>query len=322
MNKYSSMALAVALLLAPVSAMAQDYPTENVVMVVPAAAGGPTDVIARLLADAMGAALGRKVIVQNVPGAGGTLGSGQVAAAAADGYTVLLHNLALASAPSIYPQLPYDTATAFAAVGLVNYGPYVLAGNPGLDASDAAALIEMIKTEGENIAMAHGGDGSAAHLCGALIASQIGAEVTFVPYQGGGPALLDVIAGVDDLMCASVADVLPQVEAGKLRAYAVTSPERLPALPETPTFGEIGLDVDLSLWTGIFAPAGTPADHIAKLNMALQAALADSNVKGKLEGMSTVIYPPEQRTPEVLQNLLAAEVPRWAAVVEQSRAAQ
>jgi tripartite-type tricarboxylate transporter receptor subunit TctC len=304
------------------TASAQEFPTENVVLVVPAAAGGPTDVIARLLAGPMGTSLGQKVIVENVPGAGGTLGSARVAAAEPDGHTILLHNLALASAPAIYPDLPYDTTTGFTAVGLANYGPYVLVGNPSLDAADAAALIEKIKKDGTNVTMAHGGDGSAAHLCGALTASQIGSPVTFVPYQGGGPALLDVLGGVVDLMCASISDALPQVEAGKLRAYAVTSPARLTSLPDTPTFGELGLQVDISLWSGIFAPAGTPANRIEILNKAVRAALADTSVTEKFATMGIIIYPPEQQAPQVLQDLLSAEVPRWAAVVEQSRAAQ
>lgn len=298
------------------SAMAQDYPTKPITVVVPFSAGGPTDTVARLVAEVMSGDLGQQVVVQNVGGAGGTLGAGQVATAPNDGYTLLLHHIGMSTAPTLYRSLPYDPTTDFATIGLITSVPMTLVARKDFEPTTMEELLAYVKANGENITYAHAGIGSASQLCGMLLMDAVDAQMTTVPYQGSGPAMTDIIGGQVDLICDQTTNTTSQIQAGEVKAYGVTSPERLGNLPDLPTTAEGGLDLEIGVWHGLYAPAGTDPAIIERLEAALQVALADETVVSRFAELGTVPVTAEEATPAALTETLTSQIELWKGVIE------
>jgi tripartite-type tricarboxylate transporter receptor subunit TctC len=298
------------------TAFAQDYPTKPITVVVPFSAGGPTDTVARLIAEVMSTDLGQQVVIQNVGGAGGTLGAGQVATAEPDGYTLLLHHIGMSTAPTLYRSLPYDPTTDFAPIGLITSVPMTIVARKEFEPSTLAELMEFIKANGENITYAHAGIGSASQLCGMLLMDSLDTQMTTVPYQGAGPAMTDIIGGQIDMICDQSTNTTSQIQAGEVKAYAVTSPARLGNLPDLQTTKEGGLDLEIGVWHGLYAPAGTDAAIIAKLETSLQAALADETVISRFAELGTVPVTAAEATPAALTETLTSQIALWRGVIE------
>ncbi len=300
-----------------VPARADGYPVRQVTMTVPYAAGGPTDVIARILGDHMGRTLGQTFVVDNAAGAGGTIAADKVAKSAPDGYTLLIHHLALLAAPHLYSNLRYDTRTAFQPVGLVNTGPLVIVSRKTMAANTAADLFAWLKANGEKVTAGHAGAGSNAHLCAVLLAQALGTKFTYVAYRGAAPALNDLMAGQIDIICDQSTNSVPQINAGSIKAFAVTSGERNDAIPNVPTVAEVGIpEVNFSVWHGLYVPKGTPDDVIQKLNAALADAVADPAVQAKFAAVGTVVYPAAQRNVAAHAALFAKEYARLEKLIE------
>ncbi|WP_371346775.1 tripartite tricarboxylate transporter substrate binding protein BugD [Ancylobacter sp. IITR112] len=301
------------------SAQAQDYPNRPVTMVVPFSAGGPTDTVARLIAESMSRTLGQQVVVENVGGAGGTRGAGQVAKATPDGYTILLHHIGQATAATLYRKLPYNVLTDFEEVGLVTDVPMTVIGKSTLEPKDAAELIAYVKANKDAVIYGNAGVGSASHLCGMLFMSALGTQMTTVPYQGTGPAMNDLVGGQIDLMCDQTTNTTGQIKAGKVKAYGVTTKAPVKSLPEIPTLDSAGLPgFEVAVWHGLYAPKGTPKAEIDKLNAALVAALQDPKVISRFADLGTEPVALERATPEVHQKFLEAEVAKWKPVIQQA----
>ena len=323
MSKLKSAAVALAALALSAAsfgaASAQDYPSRTVTMVVPFAAGGPTDTVARLVAESMSRSLGQQVIVENVGGAGGTRGAGQVAKSAPDGYTVLLHHIGQATSATLYRKLPYNVLTDFEEVGLVTDVPMTMIAKSGLEPKDIPGLVAYVKANKDKVIYGNAGVGSASHLCGMLFMSALGTQMTTVPYQGTGPAMNDLVGGQIDLMCDQTTNTTGQIKAGKVKAYGVTTPNRLKSLPDIPTFKEGGLPgFEIAVWHGMYAPKGTPKAAIDKLSAALVAALQDPKVVARFAELGTEPVALDRATPEVHQKFLEAEVAKWKPVIEQA----
>ena len=310
--------LLLALLLAGTAATARaDYPERAITMIVPFAAGGPTDTVGRLVAEAMTRELGQQVIVENVGGAGGTLGAARVAKAEPDGYTLLMYHIGQATSASLYRKLPYDPLNDFAPIGRVTDVPMTVIGRSTLEPSSAADLIGFIRAKKDELTLANAGPGSSSHLCGMLLMSALGVPMTTVPYKGTAPAMTDLLGGQVDLVCDQTTNTAGQIRAGKVKAYAVTTKERVAALPDLPTLDEAGLPgFEMSVWHGLWAPKGTPEPVIAKLVPALAAALKDEKVIERMADLGTVPVPPEQATPAAMDELLAAEIVKWRPIIE------
>ena len=309
--------LAAAAALAATAAFAQDYPTGPITIVVPFAAGGPTDTVTRLVADPMSKALGQQVVVQNVGGAGGTLGATQVAKADADGYTLLLHHIGMSTAPSLYPDLAFDPVKDFAPIGIVTSVPMTIIARKDFEPTTLTELVDYVKAHADTVTYANAGIGAASHLCGMLFMSAIDVELVTVPYQGTGPAMTDLIGGQVDFMCDQTTNTTGQIKGGEVKAYAVTSPERLANLPDLPTTAEAGLpDFQLGIWHGLYAPAATPPEVLAKLNEALKVAVADPTVAERIAELGTAPAAPEEVTPEALAKLLADQIALWKPLIE------
>lgn len=300
------------------SALAQDaYPSRQITMVVPYAAGGPSDSIARLVAESMGSTLGQTIIIENVAGAGGTTGAARVAKAEPDGYTLLIHHLALAAGASLYPKLTYDTTAAFAGIGLVNSGPFVLNGKKGLAANNAKEALDYIRANKDKVTMGSAGVGSGSNLCNMLIQSILGVKISEVAYRGTGPAMNDLVGGQIDFLCDQSTNSMSQIKGGTIKAYAATSLERMKDLPDIPTMAESGLPgFEIVQWHALYAPKGTPAPVIAKLNAALEKALADPKVLARFDDFATVLFPANARGPAATDARLKAEVALWGKVIK------
>jgi tripartite-type tricarboxylate transporter receptor subunit TctC len=318
--KKTALTLATGALLAGLTftgaALAQDYPTKPVTVVVPFAAGGPTDTVARLVAEVMSADLGQQVVIQNVGGAGGTLGAGQVATAPNDGYTLLLHHIGMSTAPTLYRSLPFDPTTDFAPIGLITSVPMTLVARKDFEPNTMAELLEYVKANGENITYAHAGIGSASQLCGMLLMDAVDTQMTTVPYQGSGPAMTDIIGSQIDMICDQTTNTTSQIQAGEVKAYAVTSTERLGNLPDLPTTAEGGLELEIGVWHGLYAPAGTDPAIIARLETSLQAALTNETVVSRFAELGTVPVTAEEATPDGLAQTLASQIELWRGVIE------
>jgi tripartite-type tricarboxylate transporter receptor subunit TctC len=310
----SMIAVVTAAFMSP--AAAQGYPVKPITLVVPFAAGGPSDSIARLLSRSLSETLGQQVIVENVAGAGGTAGAARVAKASPDGYTLLIHHVALSAGASLYKNPGYDTVTAFEPVGLVNSGPFVLISKKEYAAQSLKEILARFKAEGPRTNVAHAGIGSGSHLCGLMLGQALGTSFNFVPYRGTGPALNDVVGGQVDILCDQTTNALPQIEAGTVKAFGVTSPVPITQLPKLPTFSSELSGFDLAVWHGIYGPKGMSKDVVDRLNTALQKALADTEVQKRFTDLGTVMYPADQRTPAALQAKLEREVKHWASVVK------
>ncbi|QRZ15808.1 tripartite tricarboxylate transporter substrate binding protein BugD [Paracoccus methylovorus] len=306
---------ATTLLVAP--AFAQDWPQRQITMVVPFAAGGPTDTVARMVAERMSADLGQQIIVENIGGAGGTLGAGNVAKADPDGYTVLLHHIGMATSATLYRNLAFDTLNAFEYVGLVTEVPMVVVARKDFEPGDFNEFISYVKDNADNLTLANAGIGSASHLCGMMLMSALEAPLVTVPYKGTGPAMTDLLGGQTDIMCDQTTNTTQQIKGGTIKAYAVTTPERLELFPDLPTAMESGLDdFDVSIWHGIYTPKGTPAEINERLSQSLQVALANEGVVKAMADLGTAPSPAEDATPAALQAKLEAEIARWQPVIE------
>ncbi|MDM0023199.1 tripartite tricarboxylate transporter substrate-binding protein [Variovorax saccharolyticus] len=293
------------------------WPDKPVTLVVPYSAGGPTDVVARMLAIPMGKSLGQSVIVENTVGAGGTIAPARVARAAPNGYTILIHHMGMATAPALYKKLHYDPLKDFEYVGQVLDVPMTLLSRKDFPASNFQELLAYVKTHKDKVSLANAGVGAVSQLCGLLFTSQIGVELTTVPYKGAGPALNDLMGGQVDLLCDQTTQTAPVIKEGnRVKVFGVTTPQRLSTMPNIPTLDEQGLKgFDVRVWHGVYAPKGTPPAVIDKINAALRVALQDPVVKQRLADLSSEIVPMDKVTPEALRSHLTAEVAKWGKVI-------
>jgi tripartite-type tricarboxylate transporter receptor subunit TctC len=310
---------AIALTIAAFGAHAQQYPTKPVAIVVPFAPGGPTDTVARSVAQAMEKALGGTVVVENKPGAGGTIGIADVARAPGDGYRVLIHHIGMATAPALYRKLPFDTMKDLEPIGMINDVPMTLLVRPNLPVKDVRELTAFVKANKDKVTLANAGLGAASHLCGLLFQQAIETEITTVPYKGTAPAITDLIGGQVDILCDQTTNTTEQIRGGKVKALALTAPRRLDSLKEVPTSAEAGLKgFELSIWHGMYAPKGTPKPVIDKLVASLQAALKDPALVKRFNDLGATMAPTEMQTPEGLTKHLRAETDKWGPIIKKA----
>ena len=301
------------------AASAQEYPTHTVTVVVPFAAGGPTDTVTRLIAQSMTKTLGHTVIVENTAGAGGTIGVEKVAKAKPDGYTLLLMHIGISTAPSLYRNMRYDSTKELDPIGMVTNVPMTVIANKDFPPKDMKELIAYVKTNKDKVTYANAGVGAASHLCGMLLMSAIGTDVTTVPYKGTGPAMTDLIGGQVNFMCDQTTNTTPQIKGGKVKAYAVTTKQRLKSLPDVPTAEEAGLKgFEVTVWHGMWAPHGTPKPVMDKLVAALQAALKDPGVISKFAELGTEPVSQADATPAALDKQLKTEIAKWAPIIKKA----
>jgi len=294
-------------------------PTGPITVVVPFAAGGPTDTVTRTIGVPMGNALGQQIIVSNVAGAGGTLAAGQVAEAPADGYTVLMHHIGMSTAPSLYPDLPYDPVTSFKTIGLVTEVPMTIIGRSDFEPTTLQELVDYVKANADTVNYANAGVGAASHLCGRLIEDALDVDFTEVEYDGTGPAMEDLVGKQVDFMCDQTTNTTPQINGGTVKGYAITSPERNDALPDLPTTSEAGFpEIQVTVWHGLYVPAETPDDVVAGLTAALQQALTDQAVIDKFAELGTSPVTAEQATPEAHTQLLQEQIEVWRPLLSES----
>ena len=297
------------------------YPNKPVTLVVPFAAGGPTDAVARLIAVPMGKELGQTVIVENTVGAGGTIAATRVARSAPDGYMIFIHHMGMATAPALYKKLNFDPMKDFEYIGQVVDVPMVLLGRKNFPPNNFKELEAYIKANKDKVTLANAGPGAVSQLCGLLFMSREGVELTTVPYKGTGPALTDLLGGQVDLLCDQTTQTVPYIKDGLVKAYGVTTPKRLPALPNIPTLDEQGLKgFDVKVWHGMYVSKGTPPAIVNKINKALNVALNDAEVKARLAESNIEIVPPAKRTPNGLKDHLDAEINKWGPVIRKAGA--
>jgi tripartite-type tricarboxylate transporter receptor subunit TctC len=300
-------------------AEAEAYPEDDITIIVPFSAGGPTDTVTRLVAEPMAEELGGSVVVQNVEGAGGTIAAGQVANAQPDGYTVLMHHIGMSTAPSLYPDLAFDPLEDFKTVGLVTEVPMTIVARPDLEPETFEDLVAFLEENGEDVTLANAGVGAASQLCGLLLQDALGVTLTEVPYEGTGPALTDLVGGQVDVMCDQTTNTTGQIQSGEIKAYAVTTPERVDALPDLPTTEEAGLpDLQVGVWHGLYVPAETPDDIVTALTDALQVALEDQNVIDQLADLGAAPSTPEDATPEAHTERLSSQIDLWQPIIEEA----
>jgi tripartite-type tricarboxylate transporter receptor subunit TctC len=313
------LALAVA---AAFGAQAADFPVKDrtITIVVPFSAGGPTDRVARDLAEAMRKPLGgATIVVDNAAGAGGSIGANKVAKANPDGHTLLLHHIGMATMPTLVRNIPFKVESDFEYLGMVNDVPMTLIARPTLPANNFAELRTWLEANRGKVNLANAGVGAASHLCGLLFQNAMKMDMTTVPYKGTGPAMTDLIGGQVDLMCDQTTNTSGQIEAKKVKAYAVTTPKRLstPALKDLPTLQELGLkDFQVTIFHGLYAPKGTPADVQKKLNDALKVALKDPEFIKKQEGLGAVVVSDKRMEPAEHKKFVAAEIAKWSPVIK------
>jgi tripartite-type tricarboxylate transporter receptor subunit TctC len=293
------------------------YPDRPITMIVPFAAGGPTDVIARIVSESMSRSLGQQIVVENVAGAGGTTGILRGAQSKPDGYTIMMGHMGThGAAPAVYPDLKYDPVKDFEPIGLAAGTPILIVAKKDFPAKDLKEFVAYVKANSTKLNEAHAGVGSVSFTTCSLLNSMLGAKPTRVVYRGTGPALNDLVAGQVDYMCDQIVNLVPQIQAGTIKAYAVALPERSPALPDVPTTKEGGLpEYQVSAWNAIFAPKGTPKDVLKKLNDALLKALDDKGTAKRIQDLGGDISNKEARTPEGLRKLVQSEVARWNKVL-------
>ena len=300
-------------------AWAQEYPNKVITMIVPFAAGGPTDTVARLLGVPMTKTLKQQIIVENVGGAGGTIAANRVAKAPPDGYTILIHHIGMATAPALYRKLPYNPMTDFEPIGLINEVPMTLVAKKDFPAKDLMELIAYVKANKDKVNYANAGLGAASHLCGMLFMTAIQTEVTTIPYSGTGPAMNDLLGGQVDFMCDQTTNTTSQIKAGKIKVYGVTTDKRVPSLPDVPTMDEAGLKgFEVAVWHALYAPKGTPKPVIDKLTEALQEALTDATVKQRFADLGTEPVAADRATPEALRKHLKAEIDNWGPIIKKA----
>jgi tripartite-type tricarboxylate transporter receptor subunit TctC len=297
------------------------YPSRSINVVVPFPAGGPSDVVARVVSEQMGNILGQSMVIENVSGAGGTIGSARVAAAPSDGYTLLAGSMGShVAAPVLTPNLKYDPERDFTPIGFTAQSPAVIVARKDFPANNLRQFVDYLKKNADRVKQAHGGIGASSHMACLLFTAQAGVKPSLVAYRGTAPALNDLIGGHVDFFCEQVVSVAPQIAAGAIRAYAVSSNERLPTLPDVPTAKEAGLDYEMSIWAGIFAPKGMPKPIVDKLAAALDKSLDDPGVKAKVAELGGSIPPKSERTPAKFGSLVKAEIERWSPVLNAASA--
>lgn len=295
----------------------QGFPTRPITLVVPFSAGGPGDVIARLLGSSMSATLKQAVVIENVVGAGGTIGTNRVAKAAPDGYTLLLMHVGQATAPALYAKLPFDPVGDFAPIGLVTDVPMILVARPDFPAKDLKELVAYVRTHGDKLTYGNVGLGSASHLCGLMFMNATDARLTAIYYKGGGPALNDIIAGHIDVYCDPATGPTPYIQAGTIPGYAITGKKRVSTLPNLPTAAEAGVPAfDVTTWYGLYAPRDTPKAITDALVDALQKALKDPALIERFSELSMTPVEAEQATPEALRRQLTTEIGRWDRIIK------
>ena len=294
---------------------AQGYPDKPITLIVPFAAGGPSDTVGRLVADNLGRSLGQQVIVENVGGAGGTLGAERAAKAAPDGYTLLTHHGALPAAAALYANLRYDSRTAFEPLGLVNTGPMVLLSRKTLETPNAKELFTWLKDKGDKATVAFAGVGSNSYICATLLQQLLGVKLAMVPYRGTGPAMNDLVGGQIDVLCDQATTAVPQIQAGTVKAYAVTSAERLESIKDVPSAKEAGLpEFSVTIWNGLYAPKGVPKEVIDKVNAAIGKMVTDPGILDRFAATGTTPFPADMRSPAEHAKFLTGEFARFEAM--------
>jgi tripartite-type tricarboxylate transporter receptor subunit TctC len=315
-------AILAACLLPDGAASAQTYPDRPITMIVPFAPGGATDAIARIIQDSMAKSLGQPIVVENIGGAGGMIAAAKAARADPDGYTILIHQVALAAGMSMYPNLTFDAEKDFVTIGLINTAASTLAARPTLPPSNFAELVRWMKEPGQNIKIGHPGVGSYGHLAGVLIAQELGVKATQIAYRGAGPALVDLLGNQVDLESQSAIAAGPMVKDGKLKAYAIIGRKRFAGLPDLPTMGELGYKkLDIDFWHMLLVPADTPRPIVNRLNAALRVALADAKVQKTFAEGGMDLFPADEETPEAASALLKREIKLWGEVIRDNHIA-
>ena len=299
------------------SASAQPYPSRPITVVVPFPAGGPSDVVARIVAEHMGKVLGQTMVIENVGGAGGTIGGARVASAPPDGYTLLAGSMGShVSAPVLTPNVKYDSARDFEPIGFTAHAPAVIVAKKDFPAKDLGEFLAYLKQNGEAVKQAHGGVGSSSHMACVLFGSETGAKPTLVAYRGTGPAMNDLIGGHVDFFCEQAVSVTSQIASGAIKAYAISSPQRLATLPDVPTAKELGLDYNMNIWAGIFSPKGVSKEIVDKLADALDKTLDDPSVQKRLTDLGGSIPAKEDRSPAKFDAFVKGEIARWEPILK------
>jgi tripartite-type tricarboxylate transporter receptor subunit TctC len=313
-------AAAIAVIAGAAPARAENYPSRPITVIVPFPAGGASDVVARIVTNQMALILGQSIIVENVGGAGGTIGSARVAAAAPDGYTLLAAAMGShVAAPVLMPNAKYNPLTDFAPIGITAHAPAVVIARKDFPAQDLKEFVAALRQRDGAVKQAHGGIGASSHMACLLFTEQIGAKPTLVAYRGSGPALNDLVGGHVDFMCEQSVSVAEAVLAGSVKAYAVSAGERLTTLPDVPTAREAGINYDMSIWAGLFAPIGVPPEIIARLAYALDRALDDPTVRETLAKVGGAIPAKAERNPAAFDRFVRSEVARWAPILAATR---
>jgi tripartite-type tricarboxylate transporter receptor subunit TctC len=316
MKRRALLAAVPAVLAAPAIGAQQSFPNRPITVVVPFAAGGSSDAITRLIAEPMGRDLGQSVVVENVGGAGGTIGAARVANARPDGHTLLMHHIGHATSATLYRRLPYSVTDSFAPLGLVSDAAMTLVARRDFPATDLAGYIAEIKRQGDRLNLAHAGIGAANHLCGLLLQQTAGTAMTPVAFRGGGPALTELVAGRMDVFCDQATSTAPFIRDGNVRGYAVTAPQRVAGL-DLPTTAEAGQPALLmSTWHGLYAPANAPPEVQERLSAALRAALRDERVQQRFAELVTEPATEDRATPAYHRRFLAEEVARWRPIIQ------
>ena len=317
--KIKSLLLTAAIVAFSGVASAQAYPTKPITMIVPFAAGGPTDTVARTVAALMSKSLGQTVVVENVGGAGGNIGNEKVAKAAPDGYTVLLMHIGISTSASLYRNLRYNAVTDLEPIGLVTTVPMTMIANKDFPPNNMKEMIAYVKANKDKVSYANAGIGAASHLCGMLFMSAIQTDLLTVPYKGTAPAMTDLLGGQVNFMCDQTTNTTSQIKGGKVKVYGVTSKTRVASLPDVPTMDEAGFkDFEVGIWHGMWAPKATPKAIIDKLNATLNEALNNEDLKKKFADLGTAPEPVERRKPEVLRAFLPAEIAKWGPIIKKA----
>jgi tripartite-type tricarboxylate transporter receptor subunit TctC len=293
-----------------------DFPEDNIEIIVPFAAGGPTDTVTRMIAEPMAEELGVQLVVQNIEGAGGTVAAGEAAQADPDGYTVLMHHIGMSTAPALYPDLDYDPVEDFKTIGLVTEVPMTVIARKDFEPTTLEELVSYVTDNQDVVTYANAGIGSASHLCGVLLQQAMGVTVQEVPYDGTGPAMADLLGGQVDFMCDQTTNTTTQITSGEVKGYAVTTPERVESLPDLPTAAEAGMEgLEVTVWHGLYVPSDTPDEIVEKLTTALQAALKDQGVVDQMADLGTAPVADDQATPEAHTQKLQEEIDAWSEVL-------
>ncbi len=301
------------------AASAQPYPTKSISLYVPFAAGGPTDTVARALGVAMGKSLGQTIVVENVPGAGGTIAPAKLKGANADGYTIMLAHIGMSTAPALYRKLPYKPLEDFEHIGQVVDVPMTFIARKDLPPNDFKGLVDYVKANKDKVTLANAGLGAASHLCGLLFMSAIQADLTTVPYKGTAPAINDLLGGQVDVLCDQTTNTTSYIKSGRIKAYAVTSKTRVDSLKELPPAAEAGLPgFEVNVWHGVYAPKGTPKPAVDRLVSALQQAIADPGFVQKMAELGSQVVGKEKATPDGLRTHLRAEIDKWTPIIQKA----